>query len=117
MSTDISAICNVRGFIAACRVDGEKGKTVERAESGADFDLDAAAAAHTEVIRAKSAAIQALGMKRNIDDILITLGGQYHLIRPLAKQPNGFLFVALDRNTADLGKARLALRKIEATVP
>lgn len=116
MSTDISAICDVQGFIGACLVDSESGMMLESHRGDSGFDIDAAAAANSEMMQAKSAAMKALGLSHGIGDVLITLGGQYHLIRPLARNATVFLFVALDRKTANLGMARLAVKKVEATV-
>ena len=116
MPTDITAIRNVRGFLAAGLVNSESGMILA-SQSGSDgFDIDAAAAAHVEVVRAKAAAMRALGVKHRIDDILITLGGQHHLIRPLARNRDVFLFVALDRPGASLGETRLAVKRIEAAI-
>ena len=116
MSTDISAVCDVRGFLAACLVDGDSGMMLESHGGGQAFDIEAAAAANAELMQAKTAAMKALGLKHPIEDILITLGEQYHLIRPLSRNTDVFLYVALDRKTANLGMARLAVKKIEASV-
>lgn len=97
MSTDISSVRDVQGFIAACLVDSESGLMLESEGGGAKFDIEAAGAANTEVVRAKNAAMLALGLKDRIEDILITLGGQYHLIRPLTRNSAIFIYVALDR--------------------
>lgn len=81
--------------------------------SDAKFDLEAAGAANMDVVRAKNRAIDALGLKDKIEDILITLGGHYHLLRPLENNRNVFIYIAVDRQSANLGMARLKLKAVE----
>ena len=116
MSTDISELKNIAGFIGACMVDSDSGMMLASEAGNGKFDLEAAGAANTEVVRAKNAAMQALGLKDSIEDILITLTSQYHLIRPLASNPAVFIYVALDRKTANLGMARLNVKNVEGTL-
>jgi predicted regulator of Ras-like GTPase activity (Roadblock/LC7/MglB family) len=85
-------------------------------ESVGKFDLETASAANTEVVKAKLRAMEILGLGDFIEDILITLGKQYHLIRPLEKSPSIFIYIALDRKTANLGLARVQLKKVEQSV-
>ncbi|QDC08583.1 roadblock/LC7 domain-containing protein [Oceanicola sp. D3] len=113
MSTNISDLKNIAGFIGACLVDSDTGLMLASESSGVKFDLEAAGAANTEVVRAKNAAMQALGLDDHIEDILITLGTQYHLIRPLESNPAVFVYVAVDRKTANLGMARLTVKNVE----
>ena len=115
MSTDISSLSEIAGFIGACLVDSDNGLMLA-AEGGGKLDLEAAGAANTSVVKAKLAAIETLGLGDAIEDILITLGKQYHLIRPLEANPNVFLYVALDKKTSNLGMARLQVKKVEATL-
>ena len=114
-STDISALSGIAGFIGGCLVDSETGLMMA-AEGGANFDLEAAAAGNTEVVKAKHAAKAALGLDDYIEDILITLGTQFHLIRPLKDNPEVFIYVALDKKAANLGMARVQLKNVEKTV-
>ncbi len=115
MSLDISALNEITGFIGGCLVDSESGMMMS-AVGGGKLDLDAASAANTEVVRAKNRAIQTLGLNDKIEDILITLGKQYHLIRPMEKTPTVFLYVALDRTQANLGLARVQVKKVEQSI-
>ncbi|EYD71570.1 hypothetical protein Rumeso_04971 [Rubellimicrobium mesophilum DSM 19309] len=71
------------------------------------LDLEAASALNTQVVKAKLQAIETLGLDDAIQDVLITLGKQLHLIRPLEANPAMFLYVALDKKAANLGMARL----------
>lgn len=113
MSTNISDLKKISGFIGACLVDSESGLMLASEAGNTKFDLEAAGAANTEVVRAKNAAMEALGLDDHIEDILITLGGQFHLIRPLASNPLVFVYVAVDRATANLGMARMAVKNVE----
>ena len=113
MKIDISELANLDGFIGACVVDSETALTLTKEQGHSGFDLDAAAAGNTEVVRAKHKAMKALKLKDSIEDILITLGTQYHLIRPLAKTPSIFIYLALDKKSASLGMARVELKKVE----
>ena len=61
MSTDISDLTEVAGFIGACLVDSESGLMLASEQSNIKFDLEAAGAANNEVVRAKNEAIKALG--------------------------------------------------------
>ena len=115
MRTDISAANQINGFIGAALVDSDSGLMLA-SEGGGRLDLDAASALNTQVVKAKRQAIETLGLNDNIDDILITLGKQLHLIRPLEKAPAMFLYVALDKKGANLGMTRLQVKNIEASL-
>ena len=115
MALDITALNEINGFIGGCLVDSETGMMMA-AVGGGKLDLETASAANTEVVRAKNQAINVLGLNDSIEDILITLGKQFHLIRPLEKTPTVFLYVALDRKVANLGLARVQVKKVEQTL-
>jgi len=72
----------------------------------AGLNLEVAAAGNTEVVRAKRKTMRSLGLNDPIEDILITLSRQYHLLRPLRSNDALFIYVALDRSRANLAMAR-----------
>jgi hypothetical protein len=83
---------------------------------GKYLDLDVAAAGNTEVIRAKMRTMESLRLDDAIEDILITLGKQYHPIRLLknSRDEHGlFLYLVLERQKANLALARHNLKRIE----
>lgn len=112
---DLSGLKGIDGLVGACLVDSDSGLVLGK-EGGGDFDLDTAAAGNTEVIRAKRKTMNALGIEGGIEDILITLDGQYHLIRLLKSNEAIFLYVVLDKDKGNLGMARMVLKKVESTL-
>jgi hypothetical protein len=71
------------------------------------------------VVRAKMRTMEALRLDDSIEDILITMSGQYHVIRLLADASGGqglFLYLVLDREKANLALARHNLRRIATEI-
>ncbi|MGV3621575.1 MAG: hypothetical protein ACO1OB_12195 [Archangium sp.] len=107
-------LMEIDGALGACIVDSNSGMMLAASGNGAGgLNLEVAAAGNTEVVRAKRKTMKALNLNDNIDDILITLGKQYHLIRPLASNDALFIYLALDKSKANLAMARHNLASIE----
>ncbi|WP_410212002.1 roadblock/LC7 domain-containing protein [Aquirhabdus sp.] len=108
---NLNGLSSIDGFLAAAVVDSDSGLALAVAGSGIDLEL--AAAGNTEVIRAKRKVASALKLNDSIEDILITLGKQYHLIRPLERNDKLFIYVVLDRSKSNLAMARHELKSFE----
>ncbi|MFS8798341.1 hypothetical protein NW813_10055 [Synechococcus sp. R55.6] len=79
-----------------------------------EANLELAIAGNTEVIRAKMRVAESLKFTDRIEEILIILETQYHLMRML-KTINGlFFYLALDREKGNLALARIKLSQIES---
>ncbi|MER5193717.1 hypothetical protein ACWD3J_10315 [Streptomyces sp. NPDC002755] len=114
IETALKEAMAIDGAIGVALVDYESGMPLGMLGGGHGLDLEIAAASNTDVVRAKKRALATLGMDDTVEDILITLGKQYHLIRPMADNAGSlFLYLALDRERANLALARHALRGIE----
>jgi hypothetical protein len=103
------------GALGASLVDYDSGMSLGSLGGGKYLNLEVASAGNTEVVRAKMRTLESLGLKEQIDDILITLGRQYHLIRLVTGQSHSglFLYLALDKAKANLALARHHLKRIE----
>ncbi|MEV5333098.1 hypothetical protein [Streptomyces werraensis] len=108
-------LSSIDGATAAALVDYTSGMALGTLGGGKDLNLEVAAAGNTDVVRSKLRTMELLGLKEEIEDILITLNSQYHLIRLLkGRGGNGlFLYLVLDSGRANLAMARHQLRRIE----
>ncbi len=115
MDTALKELMQIDGAIGAAIVDYTSGMALGTIGSSKELDLQVAAAGNTEVVRAKMRTLEMLKIKDTIEDILITLSSQYHLLRPLtARGGQGlFIYVALAKTRANLAMARLQLRRVE----
>jgi len=119
VETALKEAMTIDGAVGVSLVDWESGMSLGASGGGKYLDLDVAAAGNTEVIRAKMRTVEALRLDDTIEDILITLNRQYHLIRLLRSPRNGqglFLYLVLDRERANLALARHNLKRIEAEI-
>lgn len=101
------------GAIGACIVDSNSGMMLGAEGGVGSINLEMAAAGNTEVVRAKRKTMRSLGLKDSIEDILITLHSQYHLIRPLVSNDALFIYLVLDKVKGNLAMSRHQLAAIE----
>ena len=112
----VEELVALRGTLACAVVDYESGMLLD-GHSVPSIDLDLLSVGNTEIMRAEIKAIRLLhekdGRDDSIEDILITLGTQYYLMRPMVSYPGLFLFSVLDKANANLALARRALKEAD----
>ncbi|RZL63858.1 MAG: hypothetical protein EOP81_10830 [Variovorax sp.] len=104
-------LLTIDGAMCAALVDSGSGMILGQLGSG--VDLEVAAAGNTEVVRAKLKTMKALGLNDAIEDILITLGRQYHILRPIATKEGLFIYLVLDKTKSNLAMSRRKVQEVE----
>ena len=108
----MAQLMNIDGAVGTCIVDYKSGMVLGKEGGGVDLDL--AAAGNSEVVKAKMDTMKSLGIKGEIEDILITLESQLHIIRPTSNHQNLFIYLVLDKNKSNLALARHKTMAVEA---
>ena len=103
---------NVPGFIAVSVTEVRSGVSYGSESVDPSFDPNLASAYNLDVVKAKMNALRVLGLegKEKIEDILITLTNQIHVIDVA---PNGtyFIYLVVDSSKANLGITRSLLAR------
>ncbi len=107
----LSGLAALDGFLGAALVDSERDTPLGMVGSG--IDVATAATGNAQLVQAKRRTLRRLELDDEIEDILVTLGTQYHLVRLVRARPGLFFYMALDRSLVNLAMARLRLADAE----
>jgi len=116
IDTALKEAMSIAGAVGVALVDYESGMSLGTSGGGDWLNLELAAAGNTEVVRSKLRVMSTLALNDTIEDILITLHRQYHLIRlmnSMKTRGSLFLYLVLEREQANLALARHNLKRIE----
>lgn len=103
-------VAGIPTIIAVSIVDINSGMSLGAVTKDSSFDPDIASAYNAEVVKQKLAAMKALGIgEQGIEDILITLSNQIHLLR-VTEDKQHFIYIAAKKET-NLAIARSVLRQ------
>jgi hypothetical protein len=97
------------GYMAASLVDLESGMTLGLKTVRPDFDLAAASAYNSEMVKQKLKIMKALNLRTTLEDMLITLGDQIHVIRMIGSTT--FIYLCVDRSQSNLAIVRNVMTK------
>lgn len=114
LKSSLDQLMSIDGAEAVALVDYNSGMLL--GEAGSGIDMEVAAAGNTEVIRAKMKTAASLSLNDTIEDILITLGKAYHVMRPVASKQGLFFYVVLDRSKSNLALARRKVQDVEVAL-
>src|ERR1051326_6337755 len=98
ISESLNELMTLDGAVACALVDYNSGMALGTAGNTDALNLEVAAAGNSEVIKAKNKVMANLGLADSIEDILITLGKQYHLILLLKSHSNLFVYLVTSKS-------------------
>lgn len=104
-------LMDIDGAIGCAVVDYTSGMLLGSAGGGVDLEM--AAAGNSEVVKAKMKTMKSLGIAGSIEDILITLTDQLHIIRPSTSNQGLFIYLVLDKKNSNLALARRKTADLE----
>jgi predicted regulator of Ras-like GTPase activity (Roadblock/LC7/MglB family) len=107
----LNELMSLDGAMCAAVVDSSSGMIL--GSTGSGVDMEVAAAGNTEVVRAKMKTMRALGLNDVIEDMLITLGKHYHIIRPSSRKEGVFIYFVLDKQRSNLAMARRKTQDVD----
>ena len=114
ISESLAELMQIDSASTCAIVDSASGMVLGSQGSGMDIAL--AAAGNTKVVRAKLRTIESLKLNDKVEDILITLGKQYHIIRPVSAAAGLFIYLVLDKSRANLALARHKTASVDAAL-
>lgn len=114
LTEELERMLNFDGAMCVALADSDSGMVLGQAGSG--IEMERAAAGASMILRARRATVKALALPDQIDDLLLTLTTQLHIIRPLTKKPTMFIYLVADRSKASLAMARYKATEADAQI-
>ena len=102
----LAEVLKIDGAIAAALVHATNGAVLGQVSVRRDLDMTRVAKIGQDLMQA------ALRLRDGIEDIMITVDTQYHVMRVLGRGEDVFVHLVLDRERASLGMARQQLAKL-----
>lgn len=109
----LDAVMTIEGAVGAAIVDYDSGVTLGTI-GGESLDMELAGAGNTKFILSSLNVLQENGIDDSVEDVLVTLGNQYHLTRFSEAHDTIFTYLILNRGDSNLVLARRQLAEIEA---
>jgi hypothetical protein len=107
----LKAVMEIDGAAGAALIDLKNGMSLGLAGDMPNLDIEAAV--NADILKASVKALQTLGKRDSVEDIVISLGQRYQIIRVVGGQQHLMFYLSLHRTVANLALARLRLAAIE----
>ena len=97
---------DIDGLLGAALVDSETGLCIDWIGASDSFDLEAAAAVHSRMIKLNADQLRPLRIHGPVEELVITVEEQVHFMRPLQSRPSWFVYVVADRAACNAALAK-----------
>ncbi len=102
------------GLIGCAIVDSATGLVLAREMRPEPVvDMDLAAAASAQVLRAHRQAARSMGLGEQVDEVMTSAGPRQQVMRTVSRHPDLFLVALLDKHRTNLALVRFRLMEIE----
>jgi predicted regulator of Ras-like GTPase activity (Roadblock/LC7/MglB family) len=110
----LAGMLSLDGLLGCAVVDSTTGLVLAREMRGeSSLNMDLAAAACAQVLRAHQQAARNMGLTDQIDEVMTSAGSRQQVMRTVSRHPDLFLVVLLDRQHTNLALARFQLMEVE----
>ena len=110
----LAGLLPLEGLLGCAVVDSTTGLVLAReVREDQPVDMDLAAAASAQVLRAHRQAARAMGLSEQIDEVMTSAGPRHHVMRSVSRHPELFLVALLDKQRSNLALARFQLMELE----
>ncbi len=110
----LAGLLPLEGLLGCAIVDSTTGLVLAReVREDQPVDMDLAAAASAQVLRAHRQAARAMGLSEQIDEVMTSAGPRHHVMRTVSRHPDLFLVALLDKQRSNLALARFQLMELE----
>ena len=110
----LTSLLPLEGLLGCALVDATTGLVLAReVREDQPVDMDLAAAASAQVLRAHRQSARAMGLSEQIDEVMTSAGPRHQVMRTVSRHPELFLVALLDKQRSNLALARFQLMEFE----
>jgi predicted regulator of Ras-like GTPase activity (Roadblock/LC7/MglB family) len=113
----LAILLKLDGLMGCAIVDGATGFVMaHEARADQPIDMELAAAAAAQVLRAHRESARSMGLLDGVDEVITTAGARHVLIRALQRHADLFVVALLEKHRTNLALARFQLLEVERSL-
>jgi hypothetical protein len=113
----LAGLLRLDGLLGCALVDGSTGLVMaHETREQQPLEMELAAAAATQVLRAHRESARSMGLVEAVDEIITTAGARHVLIRALQRHADVFVVAVLEKHRTNLALARFQLLEVERSL-